>query len=219
MKILDILRNVDIFQGLDNSALELLIAGSQVQTYPRNSIFINEGDQSGRLFVILEGKAKVFLSDEEGKELILAFEEPGGYIGEIGLLDTEPRSASVMTLAKSRILIISREAFTKLVLSNPEFALGIIRGLTRRMRGLIANVGSLALKNVYRRLVGTLMDMSEPEGDVRVIANRLTHQEIADMIGASREMVSRILKDLTTGGYLSIEGRKLYIHRTPPSGW
>ena len=219
MNIVEILKEIDIFTSLDDEALAELASRGQVQNLPRNTIFINEGDQSGSLFVILEGRAKVFLSDVEGKELILGIETPGGYTGEIALLDEEPRSASVMTMEKTKVLMLSRDVFQTLIRSNPDFAVGIIRGLTKRMRGLIANVGNLALKSVYRRLVGTLLNMSEPIENHRVIHERRTHQEIADIIGASREMVSRIIKDLTKGGYLVVEGRKLFIVKNLPSGW
>ena len=219
MNIVEILKEIDIFTSLDDEALAELASRGQVQNLPRNTIFINEGDQSGSLFVILEGRAKVFLSDVEGKELILGIETPGGYTGEIALLDEEPRSASVMTMEKTKVLMLSRDVFQTLIRSNPDFAVGIIRGLTKRMRGLIANVGNLALKSVYRRLIGTLLNMSEPIENHRVIHERRTHQEIADIIGASREMVSRIIKDLTKGGYLVVEGRKLFIVKNLPSGW
>lgn len=219
MNINDVVRSVPIFEGLNDEELELLISQGKVQNYPKNSVFINEGDQSNSLFIILEGKAKVFLSDEEGKEVILGIEGAGGFLGEIALLDSEPRSASVMTTEKTRVLIVSRDLFQSFILSNPEIALGIIRGLTKRMRGLISNVRNLALKNVYRRLVGTLQSMAEDEDGMRVVHTRLTHQDLADIIGASREMVSRILKDLHNGGYLETRDRKIYILKNPPSGW
>lgn len=219
MNIAEVVKGVEIFQGLDDESMDLLLTKGQIKNYPRNTIFINEGDTSGNMFIVLEGRAKVFLSDEEGKEFILGFEKSGGYIGEIALLDSEPRTASVKTTEKSRVLMFSRDSFQSLVLSNQKFAVGMIHGLTKRMRGLISNAGSLGLKNVYRRLVGTLLDMSEPQGDVKVVSNRLTHQDIADMIGASREMVSRILKDLSTGGYITTKDRQLHILKTPPSGW
>ena len=219
MNINDVVRSVPIFEGLNDEELELLISQGKVQNYPKNSVFINEGDQSNSLFIILEGKAKVFLSDEEGKEVILGIEGAGGFLGEIALLDSEPRSASVMTTEKTRVLIVSRDLFQSFILSNPEIALGIIRGLTKRMRGLISNVRNLALKNVYRRLVGTLQSMAEDEDGMRVVHTRLTHQDLADIIGASREMVSRILKDLHNGGYLKTRDRKIYILKNPPSGW
>lgn len=217
--IKQLLREVPLFQSLDDAQLELFEELGNIRTFPRNTLIISEGDDSGSLYVVIDGKLKVYLSDDEGKEVILGFEGAGGCIGEIGLLDSEPRSASVVTMVKSKCLVISKEAFLGCVRNNPDAAVGVILGLTKRVRSLLENVKSLALSNVYRRVVGTITNMAEREGDVWVTQQKLTHQEIADMVGASREMVSRILRDLTTGGYISMENRIIVIHRKPPSGW
>ena len=213
------LRAVPIFASLDDDAIRLFLNHGNIRTYPRHTVIINEGDDSRSLFVILEGKLKVFLSDESGREIIVGFENVGGYIGEISLLDSEPRSASVMTMEKTRCLVISTDNFHQCLHNHPEVAIGVIRGLTYRVRSLLNNVKSLGLKNVYPRLISLLQELSEPHGDISVLSERLTHQNLADMIGSSREMVSRILRDLVTGGYISIENKSITIHRNPPSGW
>jgi CRP/FNR family transcriptional regulator, cyclic AMP receptor protein len=214
-----LLKKVPFFQSLDDQQLDLIAELAQTRSFPRHTLIITEGEESSSLFIVLEGKMKVFLSDESGREVILGFEGVGGYIGEIGLLDSEPRSASVMSIAKSKCLIISKDAFLECIRLNPEVAVGIILGLTKRVRSLLENVRNLALRNVYRRVVGSLLSMAVETGDCRTIEQKLTHQELADMVGASREMVNRVLRDLTAGGYITIYRHSIVIHRTPPSGW
>ena len=213
------LRDVSFFQALEDDALQLFLNHGTIRAYPRHTVVINEGDDSCSLYIVLDGKLKVYLSDESGREIILGLEGPGGYIGEVSLLDSEPRSASVMTLEKTRCLVISKDNFHECLRNYPDVAIGVIGGLTHRIRSLLGNVRNLGLKNVYRRLVSVLLDMSQPCGEVSVLTEKLTHQDTADMIGASREMVSRILRDLITGGYISVENKSITIHRTPPAGW
>lgn len=213
------LRQVPLFETLSDEELRPLEEHAQVRVFPKQTLLINEGGDSNALYVVMEGKLKVFLSDEDGKEVILGIEGVGGYVGEIGLLDCEQRTASVMTMVRSKCLIVSRERFRACIDDNRDFAWRIIQELTGRIRALTGNVKNLALRNVYRRVRGVLMEMSRQDGEVRVLRERLTHQELADMVGASREMVSRIVRDLVTGGYISVENRVITIHRTPPSGW
>ena len=188
------------------------------RSYPKNTIIVNEGDQTDSLYVILEGKVKVFLSDGSGREMVLSTQGPGEYFGEM-VLDEGPRSASIMTLEQARFLVVPKKDFREFVTRNPGFALHLIGKLIDRARALTASVKSLALMDVYGRVARLLLDLSEEQDGVRVIAQRLTQQDIANRIGASREMVSRILKDLEQGGYLTQSRTGIVLHRKPPEHW
>ena len=212
-------RNIPLFENLADTDLELLVRHAHKKTYRRNAILINEGDRTDSMYVIESGKVKVYLSNEDGKEVILSMEGPGSYIGEIALLDDEPRSASVVTLERSVFQIITKDDFRACLAGNPDLALSVIRTLTLRLRSVTEKIRNLALRNVYGRVVNTLTHLTEERDGRQVVTEKLTQQDIADMIGASREMVSRILHDLVAGGYLTIENRQITILKTPPSGW
>ena len=213
------LRNVSLFSGLPEDAIQAVSSLATTRTYPKNTIIISEGDDSDSLYAVLSGKVKVYLSDDEGKEIIINILSSGDYFGELALLDDEPRSASVMTLEESKLAVLSKTAFEDCLAKNPQVALPIIKGLSVRLRNLTENVKSLALMDVYGRVARTLLDMAEQDGDVLVINQRLTQKEIASMVGASREMVSRILKDLSVGGYITIENKTITINEKLPPGW
>jgi CRP/FNR family cyclic AMP-dependent transcriptional regulator len=187
--------------------------------YPKNVVLITEGDRSDSFYVILSGKVKVFLSDEHGKEVQLNTQGPGEYFGELALIDQAPRSASVMTLEPSQLAVVSRENFQRCLAENPDIAVELISFLVNRVRSLTENVKNLALLDVYGRVARTLLNLSSEQDDQLVIEERLTHQEIANRVGASREMVSRIMKDLCTGGYIQIRDRKIFIQAKLPPGW
>lgn len=213
------LRNVSLFSGLPEAAIQAVSALATNRTYPKNTIIITEGDDSDSLYAVLSGKVKVYLSDDEGKEIIINILSVGDYFGELALLDDQPRSASVMTLEESKLAVLSKVAFEDCLAKHPSVALPVIRGLSIRLRNLTENVKSLALMDVYGRVARTLLDMAVPDGDALVIHQRLTQREIASMVGASREMVSRILKDLSAGGYITIANKTITINEKLPPGW
>ena len=213
------LKNIPLFSNLAESDLAILCSHAVTKKFSKNTIIINEGDETDSLYVILSGKVKVFLSDEQGKEIILNIEGPGEHFGEIALLDEAPRSASVMTLEPSSFLIISKADFKDCLAKNPNIAIGLIKELTSRIRMLTGNVKGLALRDVYGRVAETLLNLAAEENGTLTISERPTQQELANMVGASREMVSRILKDLTIGGYIEVEDKKIAIRRKLPSGW
>lgn len=213
------LGNIPLFSSLSESDLQALSDHAVTRTFPKNAIIINEGDTSDSLYIIASGKVKVFLSDEHGKEIILDIQGPGEYFGEIALLDDAPRSASVMTLDASSFSIISKNNFQEYLGKNPDIALRVIRELTRRIRMLTASVKGLALRDVYGRVATALSHLATAEDEKLVIHEKLTQQDIANMVGASREMVSRIFKDLTAGGYIKIEDKKIIIQKKLPAGW
>lgn len=213
------LNQVYMFSELEPSDARLLTEHTHTRTYPANSILINEGDQTDSLYVILEGEVKAYASDESGKEVILNILGPGEYFGELSLVDDQPRSASVMTLKPTKAMIISKQNFKQCLSENTELAFNLIRNLTRQVRGLTDSVKNLALMDVYGRVARTLLDLAHDVDGKQVIEQKLTHQDIANMVGASREMVSRILKDLSRGGYISTDKKSITIKEKLPAGW
>ncbi len=213
------LKNIPLFSNLAESDLAILSSHAVTKKFAKNTIIINEGDETDSLYIILSGKIKAFLSDEHGKEIILDMAGPGEYFGEVALLDEAPRSASVMTLEPSSFLIISKGDFKNCVAKNPDIAISLIKELTHRIRVLTSSVKGLALRDVYGRVAETLLNLATEENGTLTISERPTQQELANMVGASREMVSRILKDLTSGGYIEVEDKKITIKRKLPSGW
>jgi CRP/FNR family cyclic AMP-dependent transcriptional regulator len=213
------LEQIAIFTDLEKTELEALEKQAVTRTFPKNSVIINEGDASDALFVVNTGRVKVFLSDEEGKEIVLNTHGPGEYFGEIAMLDEAPRSASVITLEKSSINIISKADFEDCLCRHPRMALSVIRGLAARLRKSTENVRSLALLDVYGRVARLLLELAEDDNGRLTIRDKLTHQDIADRVGSSREMISRILKDLKLGGYIEIEDRHITIAEKLPHAW
>jgi CRP/FNR family cyclic AMP-dependent transcriptional regulator len=213
------LNKVSLFEGLPEEDLDQISDLATVRSFPRNTVIISEGDNSDSMYMVLNGKVKVYLSDDEGKEIIINILKEGDYFGELALLDESPRSASVMTLEDCKFAVLSKVAFDECLKSNPEIALQVIRGLSARLRYLTENVKSLALMDVYGRVARTLLEMAEDKNGVQVINQKLTQRDIASMVGASREMVSRILKDLSVGGYITIESKSITINEKLPHGW
>ena len=214
-----ILAHVPLFSGLSGAEIQLVLNHSTKKTVAKNTIVISEGDQSASLYVIITGKVKVFLQDGEGKEVVLNYQGPGEYFGELALLDNAPRSASVMAVQKSTFLVVSKQEFKQMLSSHPDIAFALIKGLVVRLRLLTENVKDLALTDVYGRVVKLLSGLAQLQAGKMVIANGPTQQDIANRVGASREMVGRILRDLTTGGYLRMEGKNITINDKLPPGW
>ena len=206
------------FLGLSEHDLGALSQRAVTRAYPKGSIIINEGDETDSLYIVLAGKVKVFLANEDGREVILDTHGPGEYFGEM-VLDEGPRSASVVTLEPSRFQIVPKSDIQALLKSHPDFAAHLINKLIYRIRVLTDHVKSLALQNVYGRFAKLVQDLAVEQDGLRVIPNKPSQQEMANRIGASREMVNRILKDLTTGGYLSIEDRRIVIRKPLPAQW
>ncbi|NOY71819.1 MAG: Crp/Fnr family transcriptional regulator [Gammaproteobacteria bacterium] len=213
------LQNIPLFSNLSEKDLAALTQRAATKSYPKNTILVSEGDETDSLFVIESGKVKVFLSDHEGKEIIINVHGQGEYFGEIALLDDSPRSASVMTLESCRVMLISKRDFEECLSQNPSIALCLLRDLTLRLRTLTDNVKSLALMDVYGRIARILLSMASEEGDKLVISQKLTQKEIANRVGASREMVSRIMKDLATGGYITVKKSGIIINHKLPENW
>ena len=206
------------FLGMQDVELQSLSAHAKLQSFPRNKIVVHEGDRTDSVYVIHSGRVKVFLYGKNGKEIDLNVLGPGEYFGEM-VLDSGPRSASVITLEPSQFFIIPQTVFREFVIKHPEFAMRLIKLLIFRTRGLLNNVRSLASLDVYGRVARLLLELAVEQDGRLVILGKLTKQEIANRIGASREMISRVFKDLSTGGYIEQEKDRIVIAKSLPDHW
>ncbi len=214
----DGLESSGLFSGLDEDALATLASRAVTRSYPKNTVVVSEHDDTDSFYIIRSGKVKVYVSDEDGREVVLGVEGPGEYFGEM-VLDGGPRSASVMTIEPTALSVIPKREFRELLRANPDFALHLIQKLIKRARVLTENVKSLALLDVYGRVARLLLSLAVERDGRLVIAERLTQQDIASRVGASREMISRIFKDLTAGGYITVEDRHITVNKKPPRRW
>ena len=208
-------------EALDDALLREIAEKGGMRTYPANSIIINEGEKSDTFFILLSGRVKVFGSDAAGNQVVYATHGTGEYVGEM-TLDGGTRTASVMTLEKTTCAVVSGSELRNFIAEHPDFALNLIRKLIRRAREATEGVKNLALLDVYGRICVLLMSLAERDNSsdavgAMQIRERLTQQDIADRVGSSREMVSRIFKDLTAGGYLAIDSGKLTLLRKLPA--
>jgi CRP/FNR family transcriptional regulator, cyclic AMP receptor protein len=206
-----ILKTVPLFSSLSDEQLHLLRPCLQQRSYPRNSLIVRVGEETDALYIILTGRVKVQISDEQGHEVILAIMGPNEYFGEMGLLDDLPRSASVETLEACEMLRFSKSGFTACLKDNFDLAMIIIRNLVRRLREADRKIESLALLDVYGRVARLLLDQAQEIDGAWIVKQAPPKQEIARMIGASREMVSRVVKDLQRRGYIRTERRKVFL--------
>jgi len=203
---------------LSQATLDAIASAGVVRSYPRNTVLINEGDEGDSLYIVLAGRLKVYASNAAGREVVIDFHGPGEYVGEMSL-DGAPRSASVVAVEPSTCAVVSRARFREFVVAHPDFALHLIGKLIERARLATENIKSLALSDVYGRLVRLLTTLAVDEGGRRFVPEKLTQQDIAERIGSSRDMVSRLMKDLAAGGYLAVEDRTITLLRKLPPAW
>jgi CRP/FNR family cyclic AMP-dependent transcriptional regulator len=213
------LRSVALFSELSEEHLECLTSRSTRRSYPKGAVIVNEGDDGSSLFVIETGSVKAYLRDEEDREVVLSTQGPGEYFGELAMFDDAPRSASVVAQEACKVIVISKAVLRQAIAEHPEISHVLLKGLALRVRALTENVRTLALLDVFGRLVRTLYAIASEKDGVFVIEQRLTHQELASRIGASREMVSRIMHDLVRGGYIRVDGGHISILRKIPANW
>ena len=203
---------------LPQPLLDKIAVVATVRPYPKRAIIVTERDDTDSLYVMLSGKARVFVADEKGREVQLNQLGPGEYFGEV-TLDGGPRSASVLALEDCKCAVVKRAELTSFIEQQPQLALHIVRKLARRVRDLTENVRSLALMDVYGRVARLLLELAEEQDGKLVIRENLTHRDIASRVGASREMISRIFSDLSEGGYVRKQNGHLVIARKPPPRW
>src|SRR5687768_670583 len=209
-----VLKAVPLFASFPEDQLRMLTTVVSRKSVTRSTMVMAAGDATDSLYIVLSGRLKVMMSDAEGKEVILAILGPGEFFGEMGLIDEEPRSASVVTLEPCELLSIAKRDFRKCLAENFEMSMAVMRGLVRRLREADRKIGSLALLDVYGRVSRLLLDMAETVNGEKIVTKRLPKQDIAKMIGASREMVSRVMKDLQVGGYIEMRGSNIVLRDT-----
>jgi CRP/FNR family transcriptional regulator, cyclic AMP receptor protein len=190
------------------------------RSFRRGVVFIQEGDIGDALYIITSGKVRAYSSDHVGREITLGVYGPGDYVGEMSL-DGGPRSATVETLDVTACSVVTRKTLLAYISNHPEFALEMITRVIRRARVATSSARNMALLDVYGRLAQMLTELSDPpaEDGTRTIAERLTHLQMAGLLACSREMVSRLLKELQTGGYLQLKDRRLVILKPLPPRW
>ena len=200
---LELIRRVPLFSML-TEAQAISVADAVVKRrFKRAEMIVEQGKKSNALFILLNGRARVMTADGRGREVILATLRPGDHIGEMSLIDNEPHSATVRAEVQTDVLMLGRAEFARCLPENSSMAYAIMRGLVQRLRHADRKIESLALLDVYGRVARALLEFSVDEGQgERVIREKISRQDIAKMVGASREMVSRVMKDLEERGYI-----------------
>src|SRR5262245_26011420 len=206
-----LLKAMPLFAELPEEQVSALADGATVRRFQRGAFILRAGESPEGFYVVLAGRVKILLSNQEGDEVTLATVGPGEYLGEMGLLDDHPRSASVQALERCELVYISARDFTRCVSANPRLAFCFTQGLVRRLRQSNPQIASLALMDVYGRVARLLLDLSEDLFGKRVIHKAPPKQEIAHMVGASREMVSRVMKHLQEAGHIRVDKRRILL--------
>ena len=210
---LESLRAIPLFSQVSDADLELIASLLIERRYARNTTIVEEGLPGDYMYVIREGRVKVTKLSDEGREKILNFLDEGGFFGEMALLDRAPRIASVKTLKPVRLLALSRTDFLNALRTSPDLAMAVIQELVRRLREVDEQASSLSFQRVKERTKGLLRRLAQesPDDPERRTTAALTHQQIADMIGTSRETVTRVVKELKLDGWLQQDGKRYVV--------
>lgn len=199
---LDLIRRVRLFSMLTPEQAQSVADSVSKRRYKRGDVVVEQGGQPNALFILLNGRARVLTADHRGREVIMAVLEAGDYVGEMSLIDGEPASATVRCEAPTDMLVLGRNEFARCLPEPHTMAYGILRGLVARLRNADRQIESLALLDVYGRVARTLLDMAEDKDGIKIIHGRVSRQDMAKVVGASREMVSRVMKDLEERGQI-----------------
>jgi CRP/FNR family cyclic AMP-dependent transcriptional regulator len=210
---LESLRAIPLFSSVKDSDLDAIASLVIERRFPKHKTIVEEGLPGDYMYIIRQGRVSVSKLSDDGREKILEFLDAGDFFGEMSLLDNAPRSASVRTLSETRILALSRKDFLHVLGRSPDLAMAVIQELTRRLRQIDEQASSLSFQRVKERTVGLLQRLAKEESHRagRRVTPPLTHQQIADMIGTSRETVTRALKGLKQRGWLEQEGKKYLV--------
>ncbi len=210
----DFLASVPLLSGLDRSELARFAEVTREKAYPRGSVILFENDPGDALFIVREGRVKVVLIGEDGREVILGVLGVGDHFGELSLIDNQPRSAHVIAMEDANLLVLYREDFRRRVETSPAVALALLTELSRRLRRADEKIGGLVLLDVPGRIARLLLDLAE-QSDSSTIDKPLTHQTIAQIIGASRETVSRAMKEFQDAGWITVQRRRITVADAP----
>ena len=210
MSVTAVLQSVPLFSQLSPADLQRVVAVAREKSYPKNSVILFEDDPGDALYVVATGQVKVVLIGDDGREVILSVLGDGEFFGEMSLLDDEPRSAHVIAMENSDLLVLRREDFEGILTQSPAIALALLRELTRRLRRADEKVGALVLLDVTGRVARLLLELADDTGGEH-ITRRLTHHTIAQMVGSSRETVSRTMRDFVSKGHITVNRREIQI--------
>ncbi len=212
------LKRVALLQDLHDQDLAILAEGAAIKTFPKGAVLMNEGEDSRAIYFLMEGRIRAFVSNAQGKELTLHCHEPGGHFGAAELLSGMPSCASLIATERSKLLLLPNSAALRhFIFEHPQARARLVQQLTAQIEGLVRTAKRLALMDVYQRVATILMDLSGQEDGAFRVTQRLTHQDIASRIGASREMVTHVLKDLVDSDYLRVEAQRIVINRPLPA--
>jgi len=217
-KDLETLAETTLFCGLSKEELNKLVMFAPVRRYKARTVIMEKGDAASALYAILDGGIRIFSQGGDDKEVTLNELGPGEYFGELALITDKPRCASAITTVDTRLLAVSKPLFTEFLATTPDAAPRMIQHLAEKVRELTRDVERLALQDVYGRVVSILKERAV-EADGRLITGPITQQDLANLVGASREMISRIFKELKAGGYVSLEGKRIVLQRELPARW
>ena len=212
------LETVPLFDGLSPEALAKIESRAVARNYPRNAVVISEGDEATSMFIIVTGSVKVYHTEADGKETILNTQGPGQHFGELALVDDAPRSASVMTTEQSRLLVLSKAAFKECLEDSPEIGYHLVQALARQVRRLTETVNMMG-RDVYGRIRTLLENLAVERDGMLVIDQPMTQQDIGNRIASSREMVSRVFKELKSGGYIEEQDKRIILRKKLPLNW
>jgi len=216
--MLDSLANISPYDLLDEKGLQSLAQIAMHRNYRKNCVIIRQGDDSNMMFVLVEGAMKVYLEDDQGKQLTVRILKPGDSFGEVALIGDFPRTASVVTLTDCVVYAFSREKYLAFLKDYPEILLALSKTLANMVRDTTEELGSIALSDVYGRIAHIFNKYALDNEKQRQVP-KFTHREISRMIGSSREMVSKILKELEKGEYISVTQKHYVIKRDLPVSW
>ncbi len=202
-------KGIPLFAGLNEEDHGQLLKVAVRKSYPRHTLLVREGDIGDRFYLLRKGRAKVYLGDDHGREVILSILEPGDFFCEMAMIDDEPCSANVMSLEESEFVSVGKADFQQVMASSPDMAKRLLQSLAQRLRESNQQIESLALKDVQARVEQALQGLAKPEGSELVIPVGITHRDIAAMVGASREMVTRVFRELETSGFIRVDGRRI----------
>lgn len=199
---LELIRRVPLFSTLTSAQAEVVACAIVKRRFRRGELIVEQGKKTNALFILLSGRARVMTADARGREVILATLHPGDYLGEMSLIDNQTHSATVRADIQTDVMVLSGDAFARCLPEPGSVALALLVGLVRRLRQADRKIESLALMDVYGRVARILLDMAEPQPDGSLLVrDKLSRQDVAKMVGASREMVSRVMKDLAERGF------------------
>ena len=200
---LELIRRVPLFSMLTTSQAASVADAVVKRRFKRGEPIVEQGKKSNALSIILTGRARVITTDSRGREVILATMRPGDYVGEMSLIDDEPHSATVSAEIQTDTLVLSRAEFARCMPENDSMSYAVLRGLVKRLRHADRKIESLALMDVYGRVARALLESATVDGaGSAVIRDKVSRQDLAKMVGASREMVSRVMKDLEDRGFI-----------------